>query len=82
MNQPLHELYPHYHKDVRHLNSVDIYRIFDLWEVTDPCAQHAIKKLMAAGKRGAKDSTQDFKEARDTLNRKLQMLEEDSNKGV
>jgi hypothetical protein len=65
----LAELYPHYHKDVSHLESIDIYRVLDLWGVTDQCLGHAIKKLMAAGQRGAKDVDKDVKEAGDSLQR-------------
>lgn len=69
----------HYHKDVSHLQSIDIYRVLSLYEVTDPCLQHATKKLLCAGRRGTKTSEQDVREAVDTLNRYLQMLAEDCN---
>lgn len=69
----------HYHKDVSHLESIDVYRVLDLFEVTDPCIQHAIKKLICAGKRGVKDIEKDYREAIDSVNRALQMIEEDSN---
>lgn len=77
-NKPKSELYSHYYKDVSHLKQVDVYRIISLFEIADPCLQHALKKVLAAGKRGAKDPKQDIKEAIDTLQRKLEMLEEDS----
>lgn len=70
------EKYPHYYKDIRHLNIIDIYRFFDLFEVTDPCIQHSVKKLAVGGKRGAKDYEKDIKEAMDTLNRWEYMQEE------
>lgn len=70
-------MYNHYKKDVTHLESIDVYRILELYNVTDPCVQHAIKKLLCAGNRGAKTEEQDIIEARDTLNRKLEMIEED-----
>lgn len=76
--EKLSDLYPHYHKDVAHLESVDVYRVLELFGVTDQALGHAIKKLLVAGGRGAKDTAKDIKEARDTLNRKLQMLEEDA----
>ena len=46
-----------------------------LFEVDDPshCTQHSIKKLLMSGKRGAKDKMKDIIEARDTLNRYLQI---------
>lgn len=68
----------HYHKSVAHLESVDIYRLLELYGVTDPCRQHAIKKLFCAGQRGGKSEAQDIQEAIDTLKRKLQMLAEDA----
>ena len=65
----------HYFKDVRHLDYLDIYQVCKLFEVDDPshCTQHSIKKLLMSGKRGAKDKMKDIIEARDTLNRYLQI---------
>lgn len=65
----------HYFKDVRHLDYVDIYQVCKLFEVEDPshCTQHSIKKLLMSGKRGVKDKMKDIIEARDTLNRYLQI---------
>ena len=59
--------YGHYFKDVSHLKKIDVYRVIDLWEITDPALQHALKKVLAAGKRGAKNQTQDVAEAIDSL---------------
>lgn len=67
----------HYFKNTVHLNAVDVYRVLDLYEVTDPCLQHAIKKLLCAGGRGAKDMEQDVQEAIDTLERYKAMRAED-----
>lgn len=70
----------HYYKDVRHLDYIDIYRFCDLFIEDDPSGalHHAIKKLAACGRRGAgKDELKDLKEAADTINRKIEMLEED-----
>lgn len=69
--------HPHYHKDVKHLDSVDVYRVLALFGVTDPCIQHAVKKLLCAGQRGVKDSSKDIREAVDTLERCLDMRGED-----
>lgn len=70
----------HYHKDVTHLKSIDVYRTLELFGVTDQALGHAIKKLLCAGQRGAgKTFEQDVREAVDTLNRRLQMLAEDCN---
>ncbi len=69
--------YPHYYKDVAHLKNVDVYRVLTLFKVTEPCIQHAIKKLLCAGDRGDKSMIKDITEARDSLNRHLEMLNED-----
>jgi hypothetical protein len=75
------EKYPHYFKDVRHLNILDVYRVLDLFSTGDAALDHAAKKILAAGKRGAKDKTKDIKEAIDALQRRLSMLEEDEKCG-
>lgn len=67
----------HYFKNVAHLGSIDVYRVIALFDVTDPCLQHAIKKILVAGGRGSKDTRKDIQEAIDTLNRKLEMMNED-----
>ena len=59
----------HYYNDVSGLKQIDIYMILRLYSVTDPCIGHAVKKLLVAGGRGAKDRSQDVQEAIDTLNR-------------
>ena len=69
--------YPHYFKSVSHLETVDVYRVLSLFQVNDPCVQHAIKKLLCAGDRGDKSMIKDITEARDSLNRHLEMLNED-----
>lgn len=68
----------HYHKPVHHLQYVDVYRVLALFNVTDPCLQHAIKKLLVAGGRGAgKDIAKDVQEAADSLVRWQEMRNED-----
>lgn len=68
----------HYFKPVAGLQHVDVYRTLELFGVTDPCLQHAIKKLLVAGGRGAgKDIRQDVKEAIDSLQRWQEMRAED-----
>ena len=69
--------YPHYFKSVSHLETVDVYRVLSLFQVNEPCIQHAIKKLLCAGDRGNKSMIKDITEARDSLNRHLEMLNED-----
>lgn len=68
----------HYFKDVRNLDYLDVYRVLSLFSVTDPCLQHAIKKLLVAGGRGGgKDIRRDIKEAIDTLKRWQDMRAEE-----
>lgn len=69
----------HYFKDVSGLDSIDVYRVLQLFNVTDPCIQHAVKKLLVAGGRGAgKDIGRDIKEAIDSLERWQEMREEEA----
>lgn len=67
----------HYFKDVSNLEVIDVYRVLDLFGVTNPCLQHAIKKLLVAGNRGVKDYNKDVQEAIDTLERYKVMQQED-----
>lgn len=70
----------HYKKDVKHLEMIDVYRVLDLWQVTSPPLQHALKKILAAGQRGAKDEAKDVQEAIDSLKRWQDMQAEDQKK--
>ena len=66
----------HYFKDVSNLDVIDVYRIIDLWKITDPCNQHALKKILCPGERGHKDIIQDTQDVIDTMQRKLEMFSE------
>lgn len=69
----------HYHKDVKHLDMLDVYRVLDLFKVTNPALQHAIKKLLVPGGRGAgKGYIKDLQEAIDSIERAKQMHVEDN----
>lgn len=72
----LREKYPHYHKPSP-FTHVDVYRVLALFGVTDPCLQHAVKKLLVAGGRGAKDIRRDVREAIETLERWEEMRAEE-----
>jgi hypothetical protein len=72
--------YKHYQKSVEHLKWIDVYRVLVLFGVTNPCVQHAIKKLLCAGQRGAKDERKDIEEAVSSLVRCLEMQTEDEKK--
>lgn len=83
--KPAHEIlkaaqkHSHYRRDVRHLDTIDVYRVLDLYGVTQPAIQHAVKKLLCAGQRGAKDCERDLREAIDSIERAMQMAVEDCN---
>lgn len=59
----------HYFKDVSKLKEVDVYAILYLFEVTDPCIAHVVKKLLCTGKRGHKDFERDLQDSIDSLMR-------------
>lgn len=47
--------------------TVDVYRVLDAFNVTDPATQHAIKKLLCLGLRGHKDYLTDLNDSIDSL---------------
>ena len=51
----------------------DVYAVLDAFAVTCPARQHAVKKLLCSGIRGKGDVMQDLKEARDAIDRAIQM---------
>lgn len=51
----------------------DVYAVIDAFNVTCPARQHAIKKLLCSGIRGKGDVIQDLSEARDAVDRAIQM---------
>ena len=70
------EQYPQYYKDVREIDYIDVYGVCDLFEVDDRSGalHHSVKKILLSGVRtGLKSQFNDIKEARDTLNRWLEM---------
>lgn len=68
----------HYFKDVSHLDKIDVYRIIELYKITDPCLQHALKKLLVAGGRGNKDMSKDVQEVIDSCVRWQEMRSEEA----
>jgi len=71
--------YPHYYKKVPSgVEYVDVYRVLEMFNVTDPAIQHALKKLLVAGGRGHKDLIKDVNEAIISLNRWIDMREEET----
>jgi len=68
--------YAVYFKDVSHLDEVDVYQVNHIFNIQDPsgCIHHANKKLLLSGVRtGGKSKFKDIEEARDTLNRWLEI---------
>jgi hypothetical protein len=66
----------HYSFDYKGIR-IDPYRIFRIYQITDPAQQHAIKKLLRAG-RSVKSLEQDIDETIATLTRWKQMIAEDT----
>ena len=59
--------------DFNGFTNVDVYSVLEAFAVKCPATQHAIKKLLCAGIRGQKTTTQDLEEARDSITRAIQM---------
>lgn len=69
----------HYFKPVpAGVTHIDVYRVLAMFDVADPCLQHAIKKLLVAGGRGVKEQSKDVQEAIDTLLRWQEIRGEDA----
>lgn len=69
----------HYRYSYRGIK-LDPYRIIDVYGITNPGHQHALKKLLRTG-RSIKSLRQDIKEVQDALTRWLEMLDEDDAHG-
>lgn len=52
---------------------VDVYAVLLAFEVTCPARQHALKKILCAGQRDKGSEMQDLKEARDAIDRAIQL---------
>lgn len=52
---------------------VDVYDVLSAFAVTNPATQHAIKKLLMPGQRGAKNALQDLAEAKASVERAIQI---------
>lgn len=57
--------------------TIDIYDILNAYQVTCPATQHAIKKLLQPGERGHKDKLTDLREALASVERAIEMAEQD-----
>ena len=56
--------------------TVDVYRVLNAFPTGSPEIDHALKKLLAAGKRGAKDELQDLREAVQSIESRIDYLTE------
>lgn len=63
----------HYFKDVSNIDEIDVYTVLKLFDVTDPCLQHIVKKALCAGKRGHKDMMEDLQNIVDTAIRAVEL---------
>lgn len=70
--------YPQQYRSVAGLNEIDSFGICHLFNIDDPsgCLQQAVRTLLTSGMRGNGNSAvDDIREARDTLDRWLQLNE-------
>ena len=51
----------------------DVYDVLVAFDVTCPAMQHAIKKCLMSGQRGYKDTTQDKREAIQSIERSIEL---------
>lgn len=58
-------------------HKIDVYRVLEIFNVTDPVAQHIVKKLLRGEKKG---HTMEFvwNEVEQAVERKFEMMEEDN----
>ncbi|ATE86126.1 hypothetical protein Sd1_gp60 [Shigella phage Sd1] len=49
------------------VTTIDVYRVLDAFQVTDPATQHAIKKMLCTGLRGHKDYLTDIDDSIESL---------------
>lgn len=62
-----------YSREIKPNVYVDVYDVLKAFNVTCPAMQHAIKKCLASGQRGVKDSVQDKNEAIASINRSIEL---------
>lgn len=67
----------HYFKDVSGLSQIDIYRVLELFGVTDPVLSHVAKKALVTGGRGHKGIERDVQDMIDSLLRWQEMRREE-----
>lgn len=65
-------LYPHYFRETPNTTHVDVNWFLEAWGVGHTVG-HAVKKLMCLGQRGVKGKLQDLEEARNSINRAIEL---------
>ncbi len=65
-----------YSREIKKGVYVDVYDVLKSFEVENPAVQHAIKKLLASGQRGYKDTIQDLIEAMQSIQRAIELEDE------
>ncbi len=72
-DEPIKEPSSKYRREIKKGVYVDVYDVLVAFDVTCPAMQHAIKKCLAAGKRGHKGTIQDKREAIDSIKRSIEL---------
>lgn len=68
----------HYHKNVSQYDTMDIYAICKVWNVeSSGCTFAAVKKLLNAGERGAKDRITDLEQAIESIEALIKLVKMD-----
>ena len=62
-----------YQREIKPGTWVDVYDVLRAFDVTCPAMAHAVKKCLAPGQRGVKDSVQDKNEAIASIKRSIEM---------
>ena len=71
------DAYDHYNKSILGKDGtkiiVDVYRVLDAFNVTNPQLQHIVKKALCAGQRGHKDYLRDLQDIVDSAKNAIEM---------
>lgn len=79
-NEPIPVPPSRYHRRVK-AGWIDVYDVLDLYAVTSQPVGHAIKKLLMPGQRGGKSLAQDLREAKQSIERAIEMAERSAANG-
>jgi len=62
-----------YSREIKQGVYVDVYDVLKAFQVVDPALQHLIKKALAVGQRGHKDTLTDLIDIRDSAERAIEL---------